>query len=155
MVWTALSLLHRTVNFICHAHCSTCAQPVEPRWVDTTASSHTFCVQKHLSALSEKMLVFLKSLPWVIEGKYGGWNIYRPSRYLLLPPSQYPSHIYSPCPIIYTVYLSIYLFLSLLTSHQCKVLNNRYTILTCVIYVFLGGMFHSASVNSKIDAKSK
>ncbi len=52
--------------------CSTCAQPVEQCRVNTAALSHTFYVQKHLSALSEKMLVFLQSLPWVIEGRYGG-----------------------------------------------------------------------------------
>lgn len=35
-------------------------------WI-RAALSHTLCVQQeHLSALSEKMLVFLQSLPWVI-----------------------------------------------------------------------------------------
>lgn len=66
-----------TTRPICHlsmANISVCStQPVEPCWVDTGALSYTFCVQKHLSALGEKMLVFLQSLPWVIEGKYGGW----------------------------------------------------------------------------------
>lgn len=47
--------------------------PVEPCGVPAAALSDTFCVKKtkknkkHLSALDEKMLVFLQSLPWVIE----------------------------------------------------------------------------------------
>lgn len=44
-----------------------CPTPFEP--------CHTFCVLKHLSALLEKMLVFLQSLPWVFwGGKHGGGN---------------------------------------------------------------------------------
>ncbi len=102
--------------------CSTHAQLVEPCWVDAAALSYTFCVQKHLSALSEKMLVFLQSLPWVIEGKYGGWNIFCPPCYLLLPSSQVPSHTYSSSPILYI--FTVYLFFSLsnLISILCQAL---------------------------------
>lgn len=59
--------------------CSTRAQPVEPCGADRAALSYTFCVPKHLSALSEKMLVFLQSLPWVIRGKIWGMNYLLPS----------------------------------------------------------------------------
>lgn len=47
--------------------CPTRVSPFEP--------CHTFCVLKHLSALGEKMLVFLQSLPWVFwGGRHGGGN---------------------------------------------------------------------------------
>lgn len=98
--------------------CSTRAQPVETCWAVTDALSYTFCVQKHLSALCEKMLVFLQSLPWVVEGKYGGWNIFCPSCYLLLSPSQYPFHTYSSSPILYIYSLFIYFSIFMSNCHQ-------------------------------------
>lgn len=85
-----------------------------------------FCVSKHLSALTEKMLVFLQSLPWVMGGKYGGWNIF----FFL---SQHPSHTYS-LPLFFIYLLYIY-FLSFITSIQCQVLiwiNRWWTILTSI-----------------------
>lgn len=63
--------------------CSTRAPPVEP--------CHTFCVPppppEHLSALCEKMLVFLQSLPWVLRGgNHREWNPFPPS----LPAAYFP-----------------------------------------------------------------
>lgn len=72
-------VLYSTFNM-----CST--WPVEPCGVPAAALSDTFCVQKHLSALGEKMLVFLQSLPWVLERKCRGWNSFYRSWFLLTSP---------------------------------------------------------------------
>lgn len=64
--------------------CSTC---VEPCWVPTAALSNTFCVQKHLSALGEKMLVILQSLPWVVKKR-------KTQAMKILPPTLFPPFNY-------------------------------------------------------------
>lgn len=119
--WCDFFMAHLSVTV--PSVCSTCAQPVETCWVDTATLSYAFCVQKHLSALCEKMLVFLQSLPCVIEGKYGGWNFFWPACYLLLSLSQNPSHTYSSSHILYIFTAHLFFSLSNLMSILWQAVN--------------------------------
>lgn len=100
--------------------CSTRAPLVEP--------CHTFCVPKHLSALCEKMLVFLQSLPWVLRGgKHREWMV--PSAYFPFLVSVL--HLMSLPQAWYINCISIIFFLSEL--HVCHIFgedNNTYLLST-------------------------
>lgn len=102
--------------------CSTRAPLVEP--------CHTFCVPKHLSALCEKMLVFLQSLPWVLRGgKHREWMVpsaYFPFLVSVLHLMSLPQAWYINCiSIIFSSQNHMYvIFLGRITTHTfCQLLN--------------------------------
>lgn len=115
---------------VCSAHdraFNTC-WTVSSRCCGHIIVSHTFCVplRKHLSALSEKMLVFLQSLPWVIEkGENTGDEISSalPATYFFLLVRAHFHAYRSPLFSIYLYIYHVYLFSSLCNIFRAKSLS--------------------------------